>query len=119
MLSPHEQINGMENHVIALWKYEEEVDDMDDEEEEEGDDMDMTGYVRPTADQLTPGVMVIAERGGSFVSASVHGPSKKKADQWAVKFDDDGKVFARPLDQIMVPPPVQEPYIHIYSCYIR
>jgi ribosomal protein L7Ae-like RNA K-turn-binding protein len=40
------------------------------------------------------GTQVVAERDGSFVRGVITGPSKK-AGQWKVKFDADGKVFGR------------------------
>ena len=47
------------------------------------------------------GTVVIAERNGGFEDGVIVGKSKKEG-QWKVKFDADGKVFARESDRMSV-----------------
>lgn len=57
----------------------------------------------PSADQMEKGLAVMAERKGEFEPAEVVQESKKKAGHWAVRFQSDGKLFPRPLDQLRLP----------------
>jgi nucleolin len=79
---------------------------MDDADDADGsDDEEEVQVVEPTADQLTEGAEVFGERGDGYEPAVVQGPSKKKPNHWALKFDSDGKVLPKPLDQIKINAP--------------
>jgi hypothetical protein len=53
-------------------------------------------------DGFKPGMQVLAERKGAMVPGEVVSKSKKKEGHWAIRFESDGKLFPRPVDQIQV-----------------
>jgi hypothetical protein len=56
--------------------------------------------------QMVKGTKVQAMRvisgGDKYESATILGPSKKKAEHWAVRFASDAKIVAKPLHQIKI-----------------
>jgi hypothetical protein len=82
-------------------KYKIESDGDDDDDDDSADDN--TGeLVDVTAAQLVKGTSVCAMRGGEYEEAVVQGLSKKKERHWTVKFESDGKVLAKALEDIKI-----------------
>merc|ERR1711865_290624 len=54
----------------------------------------------PAVFELKAGMQVNAERKGGYEQAEVVAPSQKKAGQWVVRFESDGKCIAKSPEQM-------------------